>query len=44
MQDLVRFAGGVTPYASLEAATIDRVLPPEQRPAPAISMATGRAG
>jgi protein involved in polysaccharide export with SLBB domain len=32
LRDLVRLAGGVTPYASLEAATIDRVLPPEQRP------------
>ena len=32
--DLVRLAGGATPYAALEAATIDRVLPPDQRPMP----------
>jgi len=34
LRDLVQLAGGVTAYASLEAATVDRVLPPEARPAP----------
>jgi protein involved in polysaccharide export with SLBB domain len=32
LQDLVGIAGGLTPYAATEAVTIDRVLPPEQRP------------
>jgi len=34
LRDLVKLAGGLTPFASVEAATIDRVLPPEQRSAP----------
>lgn len=34
LQDLIRIAGGLTPYASTQTATIDRVLPPEQRPEP----------
>jgi protein involved in polysaccharide export with SLBB domain len=33
LRDAVRLAGGLTPYASTEVVTIDRVLPPSQRPA-----------
>jgi protein involved in polysaccharide export with SLBB domain len=36
LRDLVRLAGGLTPLASTEAATIDRILPPELRPAPGL--------
>ncbi|HEX9631086.1 MAG TPA: SLBB domain-containing protein, partial [Gemmatimonadales bacterium] len=34
VRDLIRIAGGTTPLASLENATIDRVLPGDQRPGP----------
>lgn len=32
--DLLEIAGGLTPMASTQTATIDRILPPEQRPEP----------
>lgn len=31
LRDLISIAGGLTPYAATHTATIDRVLPPEQR-------------
>ncbi len=34
LRDLVRLAGGLTPIAAIDQATIERVLPPDQRPAP----------
>ncbi|MBI4499827.1 MAG: SLBB domain-containing protein [Gemmatimonadetes bacterium] len=34
LRDAVKLAGGLTPYAATETATIDRVLPPHQRPEP----------
>ncbi len=34
LRDAIRLAGGLSPYASTEMVTIDRVLPPDQRPAP----------
>ena len=34
LDDLLRYAGGLTPYAATDNATIDRVLPPDERPAP----------
>ncbi len=33
LQTLIEIAGGVTPYASTRLATVDRVLPPNERPA-----------
>ncbi|GIW50698.1 MAG: capsule polysaccharide transporter [Gemmatimonadales bacterium] len=32
--DLLQLAGGLTPMASTQSATIDRILPPEERPDP----------
>jgi protein involved in polysaccharide export with SLBB domain len=34
LRDLVTIAGGLTPTAATLTATIDRILPPDQRPAP----------
>jgi protein involved in polysaccharide export with SLBB domain len=34
LRDAVKLAGGLTPYASTDVVTIDRLLPPSQRPAP----------
>lgn len=34
LRDLVRLAGGLTPVAATDAATVDRVLPPDERPEP----------
>ena len=34
LRDLIGISGDFTPYAATQTATIDRVLPPEQRPAP----------
>jgi protein involved in polysaccharide export with SLBB domain len=34
LRDLLRIAGGLNPSAATDAATIDRILPPDERPEP----------